>query len=131
TEDEKFAILGIGGKGPRGNALFFRDLTKPEKTLTAIVPEISDDSFQVIDNVGDKFLIVTNRKAPNYRLALYDPGSKDAAWKDVLPETRETLQEVATGGGKIFAVYMKDVTSRAYVYSADGQLENEIGLPGV
>ena len=131
TEDGKFAILAIGGKGPRGNALFFRDLTKPEKTFTAIVPEISDDSFQVIDDVGAKFLIVTNRKAPNYRLALYDPASKDAAWKDVLPEKAETLQEVATAGGKIFAVYMKDVISRPYVYSMDGQMENEIALPGV
>ena len=131
TEDERFAILSIGGKGPRGNALFFRDLSKPGKTFTAIVPEISDDAFQVIDDVGEKFLIVTNRKAPNYRLALYDPASKDAAWKDVLPERAETLQEVATAGGKIFAVYMKDVTSRPYVYSMEGQMENEIALPGV
>jgi prolyl oligopeptidase len=131
TEDEKFAILSIGGKGPRGNALFFRDLSKPEKTFTAIVPEISDDAFQVIDDVGDKFLIVTNRKAPNYRLTLYDPASKDAAWNDVLPEKAETLQEVATAGGKIFAVYMKDVISRPYVYSMEGQMENQIVLPGV
>jgi len=131
TEDEKFAILSIGGKGPRGNALFFRDLSKPEKTFTAIVPEISDDAFQVIDDVGDKFLIVTNRKAPNYRLTLYDPASKDAAWKDVLPEKAETLQELATAGGKIFAVYMKDVISRPYVYSMEGQMENQIVLPGV
>jgi prolyl oligopeptidase len=131
TEDGRFAILAVGGKGPRGNALFFRDLSKPEKTFTAIVPEISDDSFQVIDDVGDKFLIVTNRKAPNYRLALYDPTGKDAAWKDVLPEKAETLQEVATAGGKIFAVYMKDVISRPYVYSMDGRMENEITLPGV
>jgi prolyl oligopeptidase len=131
TEDERFAILAIGGKGPRGNALFFRDLAKPEKSFTAIVPEISDDAFQVIDDVGDKFLIVTNRKAPNYRLARYDPASKDTAWKDVLPEKAETLQEVATAGGKIFAVYMKDVTSRPYVYSMEGQMENAIALPGV
>ena len=131
TEDEKFAILSIGGKGPRGNALFFRDLSKPGMTFTAIVPEISDAAFQVIDDVGEKFLIVTNRKAPNYRLALYDPASKDAAWKDVLPEKAEPLQEVATAGDKIFAVYMKDVTSRPYVYSMEGQMENEIALPGV
>jgi prolyl oligopeptidase len=131
TEDERFAVMAIGGKGPRGNALFFRELGKPEKRFTAIVPEISDDSFQVIDSVGDKFLIVTNRKAPNYRLALYDPSSKENAWKDVLPEKSETLQEVSTAGGKIFAVYMKDVVSRAYVYDMEGRQENEIALPGV
>src|SRR5260370_31684194 len=96
TEDERFAIMAMGGKGSKGNALFFRDLSKDEKKFTAIVPEISDDSFQVIDNFGDKFLIMTNRRAPNYRLTLYDPASNDSAWKDVIPETPETLQDVAT-----------------------------------
>jgi prolyl oligopeptidase len=130
TEDERFAVLRIRGKGPRGNALYFRDLSKGEKIFTPIVPEISDETYFVIDNVGDKFLILTNRNAPNYRLALYDPSNKDSAWKDVLPEKPETLQEVSTAGGKIFATYMKDVTSRVYVYGFDGQTENEIALPG-
>jgi prolyl oligopeptidase len=131
TEDERFAIMAMGGKGSKGNALLFRDLSKSEKKFTAIVPEISDDSFQVVDNLGDKFLILTNRKAPNYRLTLYDPATKDSAWKDVIPEKPETLQDVATAGGKIFATYMKDVTSRVYVHNLEGQLENEIALPGV
>ena len=131
TEDERFAILSVGGKGPRGNALFFRDLSKDEKKFTPIVPEISDDSFQVVDNFGDKFLVMTNRKAPNYRVTLYDPASKDSAWKDVISEKPETLQDVATAGGKIFATYMKDVTSRVYVYTLEGQMEHEIALPGV
>ena len=131
TEDERFAILAMRGKGSKGNALFFRDLSKDVKKFTPIVPEISDDSFQVVDNLGDKFLVMTNRKSPNYRLTLYDPASKDSAWKDVIPEKPETLQDVATAGGKIFATYMKDVTSRVYVYSLDGQMENEIALPGV
>jgi len=89
TEDERYATLSVGAKGARGNALFFRDLAKPGKSFTAIVPEISDDSFQVVDNVGDKFLVMTNRKAPNNRLALYDPANKDRAWTDVIPKSRK------------------------------------------
>jgi len=131
TENERFATMAVGAKGARGNALFFRDLSKPGKSFTAIVPEISDDTFQAVDNVGDKFLVLTNRNAPNWRLALYDPASKDAAWTDLIPEKQEALQEVATGGGKIFATYMKDVASRVIVYSFTGQMENEIALPGV
>jgi prolyl oligopeptidase len=131
TEDERFATLAVGAKGARGNALFFRDLSTPGKSFTAIVPEISDDTFQVVDNLDDKFLVMTNRNAPNSRLALYDPASKDAAWRDVIPEKQEALQEVATGGGKIFATYMKDVASRVIVYNLAGQMENEIALPGV
>ena len=31
----------------------------------------------------------------------------------------------------MFVTYLKDVTTRAYVYSLDGKLENEIVLPGL
>jgi prolyl oligopeptidase len=132
TEDERFAILDISesSKGKKGNAVFYRDLSKGEKTFTPIVAEISDDTFQVIDNVGGKFLIRTNRNAPNYRVALYNPATPDSAWSDVLPEKPEELEGAATAGGKLFATYLKDVTSRSYVHSLDGKRENEINLPG-
>src|SRR4029079_14162459 len=43
----------------------------------------------------------------------------------------EPLQGVGTAGGKLFASWRKDVATRAYVFSLDGKLENEIVLPGV
>ena len=132
TEDQRFAILDISenSKGKRGNAVFYRDLSRGEKTFTPIVAEISDDSFEVINNVGGKFLIRTNRNAPNYRVALYNPATPDSAWSDVLPEKPEELEGAATAGGKLFATYLKDVTSHSYVHSLDGKRENEINLPG-
>jgi len=33
-------------------------------------------------------------------------------------------------GGKLFVTYLKDVTTRAYVYDLDGKHENEIAMPG-
>jgi prolyl oligopeptidase len=131
TEDQKFAILSVSerGKGLKGNALFFRDLSKGEKTFTPIVGEIGDDSYGVLDDVNGKFLIETDHGAPNSKVVLYDPATK--AWKDVLPEKSEPLETSGTAGGKLFATYLKDVTTRAYVYSLDGKLENEIQLPGL
>ncbi len=134
TEDERFAILSISerGKGKKGNALFFRDLSKGEKNFTPIIATIGDDSFSVVDNVGDKFLIETDRKAPNGRVFLYDPKNpEEKNWKDILPEKTEPLRSVTTAGGKLFAVYLKDVATRVFVYSLEGKLENEIKLPGL
>src|SRR5205823_7805742 len=68
-------------------------------------------------------------EAPNGKVVLYDPATK--TWKDVLPERPEPLEGSGTAGGKLFATYLKDVTTRAYVYSLDGKLENEITLPGL
>ena len=134
TEDERFAFLSISerGKGKKGNALFFRDLSKGEKAFTPIVAEIGDDNFGVIDNVGDKFLIRTDRNAPNGRVILFDPKNpEEKNWKDVLPERPEPLQGAGTAGGKLFASWRKHVTTRAYVFTLDGKLENEIVLPGL
>ncbi len=134
TEDERFVILSTSdqGKGKKGNAVFYKDLSKGEDKFSPIIPEIGNDSFGVIDNVGDKFLIRTDRNAPNGRVILVDPKNPDEKnWKDVLPERTEPLQGVGTAGGKLFASWRKDVATRAYVFSLDGQLENEIVLPGV
>src|SRR5262249_51878559 len=131
TEDERFAILSISerGKGKKGNALFFQDLLKPNKTFTAIVAEIADDTYSVLDAVNGKILIQTDHEAPNGKVVLYDPSSK--TWKDILPERAEPLDGANVAGGKLFAGYLKDVATRAYVYSLDGKLENEITLPGL
>src|SRR5262249_39856393 len=73
-----------------------------------------------------------DKNAPNGRVVLIDPKNPDEKnWKDVLPERSEPLQGVGTAGGKLFASWRKDVATRAYVFSLDGKLENEIVLPGL
>jgi prolyl oligopeptidase len=133
TEDERFAILSVSerGKGKDGNALYVRDLAGETGGFTPLIPDITNDSYSVIDNVGDKLLVATNHGAPNWRVVLVDPKSPaEANWKTVLAERPEVLESATTAGGKLFASYLKDVTTRAYVHSLDGRLENEIELPG-
>jgi prolyl oligopeptidase len=134
TDDERFAILNVSerGKGKRGNALFYKDLSKGEKDFSPIIADIGDDSYGVIDNVGANLLIRTDKGAPNGRVVLVDPKNPaEKNWKDVLPERTEPLQSVGTAGGKLFASWRKDVATRAYVFSMTGKLENEISLPGL
>ena len=133
TEDERFAILTVSdrGKGKKGNAVFFRDRASGTASWTPLIGEVGDDDYNVIDNVGDGFLVQTNHRAPNGRVILIDsknPAEKN--WKVVLPERTEPLESAITAGGKLFATYLKDVTTRAYVFDVQGALQNEIALPG-
>jgi prolyl oligopeptidase len=133
TEDERYLVLTVSdrGKGKKGNAVYYRDLAGRDQAFKPIVAEIGDDTFNVVDNVGERFLVHTDRKAPNGRVFLFDPKAPaESAWQDVLPERPEPLDSVATGGGKLFATYLKDVTSRAYVFDLAGKPEHEIALPG-
>jgi prolyl oligopeptidase len=134
TEDERFAVLTVSdrGKGKKGNALFYRDATKSGQNWTPLVADIGDDEYNLVDNVSDKFLIQTNHKAKNWTVVLIDPTTPaERNWKPVLPEKPEPLESVGTAGGRLFATYLKDVTTRAYVYDMSGKLESEIALPGL
>jgi prolyl oligopeptidase len=134
TEDERFAALMVSerGKGKDGNSLFVRDLSKGEREFTPVVSTITDDTFDVIDNVGDRLLVATNSKAPNRRVVLIDPKRPaENGWQTILTERQEPLEDVSTAGGKIFAQYLKDVAARVSVHGLDGRLENEIALPGL
>ena len=132
TDDERFALLYVSerGKGKKGNAVFYRDRGQ-SGAFKPIIADIGDDSYSVIDNIGGRFLVWTDHNAPNGRVFLFDPAKPDEKnWKDVVPEKPEPLDIISAVGGKLFVTYLKDVASRAYVYSLDGNLENEITLPG-
>ena len=133
TEDERFAILDVSerGKGKDGNALYFRDLNAADKTWKPIVSEIGNDTYQVVGNVGDAFLIQTNANAPNWKIARFDPRASGAGqWRDVVPEKPEAIETASTAGGRLFVTYLKDVTTRVSVHALDGALENQVELPG-
>ncbi len=134
TDDERFALLFVSdrGKGKKGNSIFYRDLSKPDSKFMPIIPEIGNDSFGIVDNVGDKFLMQTDKGAPNGRVFLFDPANPDEKnWKEIIPEKTEPLGGVNIVGGKLLVTYLKDVTTRAYVHELDGKLVREIKLPGV
>ena len=131
TDDERFALLTISdrGKGKDGNALFFMDSKAAKKEFTPVMAEPGNDKYSVLDNDGADLLIETNADAPNTKITRYNTATKK--WSTVLPEKPEPLVDVSAAGGKLFAEYSKDVTSRVYVYSYAGKLENEIELPAI
>jgi prolyl oligopeptidase len=132
TKDERFAILQVSdrGQGKDGNALYFRDLAARQTGWLPIVADITNDTYDVVDNVGSHVLIQTNAQAPNWKVVRFDPtASAEARWTDVLREAPEPIQTVGTAGGKLFVTYLKDVTTRAYVHALDGTRENEITMP--
>jgi len=129
TEDEHFALLYVSdrGKGKDGNALFYKEAGG--KAFKPVVAEVSDFSYGVIENVGKALLIQTNRDAKNEKIESFDTATN--TWKSIIAEKEEPLQSSSVAGGKLFLTYMKDVTTRAYVYDVKGKLENEIKLPGL
>jgi prolyl oligopeptidase len=130
TEDEHFLILYMS-ESTSGNALYCKDLTKRNAKFVPIVTNFDND-YGVIDNLGDKLLVVTNYDAPKKQLVLIDPAKPDADnWEVLIPEREDVLQSIDLCGDKIVAQYMHKSASVAMLFDYDGTFEGEIVLPTV
>lgn len=82
--------------------------------------------------IGDKLYILTNDKAPNFRLMTADvsnPEYKD--WKVLVPESETVMQSYAVTKNNIIIQDKKDIMSRLTLYDLDGKRLREIELPEV
>jgi prolyl oligopeptidase len=134
SEDERYLYINISdrGKGKEGNALYFQDLTQKNSKLRPLIAEVGDDTYSPIEEVGGKFLVETNCRAPRGRVVLIDPEHPaESNWKEVIAQGPDVLSHISAAGGKLFANYLHDVTTRVRVYSMQGKLENEVQLPGL
>ena len=134
TEDERYALLTISerGRAALGNAIFWRDETAQDKTFRPLFPDITDIRYAVEDHADGRLLVYTNDGAPNFRVISVDPRQPERAnWKTVIPEKPEPLRSVSAAGGRLFASYLKDVSSAVHVYTPDGKFEREVALPGL
>lgn len=131
TEDERFLILSIS-EGTSGGELWFRNLEDPAQTGFSLLVKGFDTESDVVDNDGDKLLVKTNYQSPNFRVVVVDPKNPAREnWKTIIPEQKEVLLGVGTGGGNLFTNYLKDASSRVYQYDYSGKQIREIKLPGI
>ena len=129
SEDDRYLFISAANS-TSGNELYLKDLNTPNSKIIPIVSTFDFD-VDVIDNLGSKLFILTNINAPNKRIVSVDasnPGTEN--WVDFIPETDNVLSP-STGGGYIFATYMKDAISLVKQYDFKGNLIREVTLPGI
>ncbi|MCZ2101192.1 MAG: prolyl oligopeptidase family serine peptidase [Chitinophagales bacterium] len=129
TDDNRYLFI-TAANATSGNELYMQDLHSGKSGLVPIMDNMASNSY-VLDNQGTKLFILTNYKAPNQRLVTVDASDpRPEKWVDFIPETTEVLS-VVTGGGYIFAHYMKDALSVVKQYDYNGKMIREVQLPGL
>ena len=128
TEDEKYLILTVA-EGTDGFETYYKPVDLKKGGFIPLFTGF-DHKSSVIDFDKGRFYVLTDIDAPNYRLISIDPGKPEKSnWKQIIPESKDLLEGVGAMGGKLFAMYLKDVTSRMYQYDYDGKQEHEITFP--
>ncbi len=129
TEDDRYLLI-YARNTTAGNKLFIQDLLDPNGLMIPIVAD-EDSDTSVIENIGTKLFIVTDRNAPNKKIVTVDAANPQPEnWVDLIPETENVLT-IGTGGGYFFAEYMVDALSKVLQYDYNGKLVREVKLPGL
>lgn len=129
TEDERYLVI-TAANTTSGNELYIQDLSKAENPIVKVVDNFEKTTYVTAVHVNE-LLLYTNLGAPNYRL-VKAPADNPAPgnWQDVIAETEQAM-EISTGGGKLFATYLKDATSLVKQFDYAGKEERVIDLPGI
>ena len=131
TEDEKLLIIYLT-ESTSGTALTVKDLSKKNSAFVSLVDNF-ENNYMVIDNPGSHLIVLTDKGAPKYQLLEMDYTQKTPyeSWKKIIPESTDLLENVSLCKDKFIVDYLKDVTTRLYIYDRTGKQEKEIKLPGL
>ncbi|NTE05401.1 S9 family peptidase [Agrobacterium tumefaciens] len=130
TEDERFLIISASA-GTSGNALYYQDLNEAGSKISPLVKGY-DHNHNVIDNNGDQLLLYTDLDAEHKRVVLIDPKNPDPKnWKKIILESELPLEAVSSGGGFLWASYLKDASTNIVQFALNGAKIGEVKLPEI
>lgn len=130
TEDKAYFTL-YASTGTDGYELYYSSMKNGVENMDfkALFTGFENKS-SVVDHQNGKFLVMTDIDAPKYKLVSIDLENPEASnWKVIIPETNELLRGVNTGGGYLWASYLKNATTKVQRYNYDGTNAIDIQLP--
>ncbi|RMH63166.1 MAG: S9 family peptidase [Calditrichaeota bacterium] len=130
TDDGRFLII-YESEGTSGSAVYVQDFKRRDSKPRLVFPGY-DQEYSVIDNLGDKLLVMTTVDAPKWQLVAVDPRhAQKEKWHAVIPESKNVLRSATRIGDKIAAAYMEDVKSVVRLFTLDGREAGQLQLPGI
>jgi prolyl oligopeptidase len=130
SEDGRYLVVTTEhGVPARRVDIVFRDLTKPGSTFQVLVWGL-DSRFAAIYAKG-AWYVKTDYKAPMGRVLQADPGVLPDAWRTIVHETAEAIDNFSIVGGKAYVVRLKDVKSEISAYTLDGKPAGTVDVEGI
>lgn len=130
TDDGRYLVVHIErGVPARRVDIVFRELSKPESEFNILVWGL-DSRFSAIYASGS-WVVKTDCQAPNGRILKAQPGILPGAWKTIVSESTDPIQNFSIVGGKLYIMRFKDVQSKTAIYKLDGSSAGSIDYDGV
>jgi prolyl oligopeptidase len=137
TDDGRYLIVQIDhGTSPK-NGLLIQDLQDSKSSLKEVVP-VGRSMFSFVGQKNEQFWFLIDEDAPRGRIvetswaAVSSAGGSIAKdkLKEVVKESTDTLEGVATVNNSFVCSYMQDAHSSVTIHDLTGKLLTKLALPG-
>lgn len=130
TDDERYLLI-YASEGTSGTEILYKDLKNQNSKIEVLLKGF-EFNYSVIDNIDNKLLVLMDNGAAKYRVVAIDPkNNKKENWVEIIKEQNELLEGVNKAGGKLYASYLKDASTKIVEYTTSGEKVRDIELPGI
>nr|MBA3768694.1 S9 family peptidase [Acidobacteriota bacterium] len=131
TEDGRYVIISLFPGSSSENRVYFKDLKQRDAPVIKLLDDPGVAQY-FIGNDGPVFWFLTDRDAPNKNIIAIDTRSPERKnWKVLLPEAKETLEDVNVVGDMFIASYLKDARALVKLFDLNGRFVREVEFPGI
>ncbi len=143
TEDGKWLIIYVTKGTAPMNMIFYKDLSKADSKVMPLVDKLEAD-YSFIGNDDSTFYFRTDKDAPLGRIvAVQVKGNRSGelkhgeyvynnrVWREIVPQTAETLGSVDFINNQFVGNYLKDAYTQIRVYDLNGKFVRTVELPGI
>ena len=130
TEDGDWLIINVGkGTAPQ-NMVLYKNLKIKDAPVVELVGNL-DANYSFIGNDKSVFYFQTDKDSARSKIVSIDVAAKDKTWKDIVPESADTLQSVDFINNQFVLNYLKDAYSQIKIYDLGGKFVRDVKLPGI
>jgi len=129
TDDGRHLIISVWRGTEQKNQIFYKDLQRPDAEVVELLTGF-DAEYEFIDNDGPVFWFVTDLDAPLRRIVAIDTRQPARGnWKEVIPESKDTLEGASAIGDHFVVRYLKDACSAVRVFDLAVKHVRDVTLP--
>ncbi|MCH2201236.1 MAG: prolyl oligopeptidase family serine peptidase [Fuerstiella sp.] len=131
SEDGKYLIISVWKGTDDRYRIIVDDLTRSDEKPFELIDNF-DYEYTYVGNNQSLLYFQTNRDAPRRRVIGIDLRHPEVdSWKEIIPQTANTLTGIDIVGGQFLAVYLEDAKTQVRQYSLDGKHVRNVELPGI
>lgn len=131
TEDGAYLILTIWKGTDDRYRVVVKDLSKPDSQPFDLIDNFEYE-YSIVGNQGSQLFFQTNLDAPLRRVIAIDLNSPAKAnWKEIVPESTDTLTSAGIVGNMIVGRYLKDARTAVQFYTLSGEPVRSVDFPGI